>query len=70
MQLANFENFLLLIALKIIFTKHAFSKSLFEKLSTGGKVTQPINQMFFGLICSLEDKFGKKWVLELDKPQP
>ena len=43
--------------------------SLFEKLSAGGKVNQPINQMFFGLIGDLTDKFGKSWVLEFDSPK-
>lgn len=41
---------------------------LFDKLSAGGKVGQPINRMFFGLIAELTDKYGKKWVLELDIP--
>lgn len=43
--------------------------SLFEKLSAGGKVLQPLSKMFFGLIGTLQDKFGKRWILELDKPQ-
>jgi PhnB protein len=43
--------------------------SLFEKLSVGGKVNQPINQMFFGLIGDLTDRFGKSWVLEFDSPK-
>lgn len=42
--------------------------SLFEKLSADGFVKQPINQMFFGLIGTLTDKFGKHWLLEFDKP--
>jgi len=42
--------------------------ALFEKLSAGGKIAQPIHQMFFGLIGTLVDKFGKRWILELDKP--
>lgn len=42
--------------------------TLFEKLSAGGKVNQPISKMFFGLIGDLTDKFGKSWVLELDQP--
>jgi PhnB protein len=42
--------------------------SLFEKLSAGGKITQPLNEMFFGLIGTLIDKYGKRWILELDKP--
>jgi PhnB protein len=43
--------------------------SLFEKLSAGGKINQPVNQMFFGLIGDATDKFGKHWVLEFDSPQ-
>lgn len=42
--------------------------SLFEKLSAGGKIKQPLNEMFFGLIGTLVDKFGKSWILELNKP--
>lgn len=42
--------------------------SLFEKLSAGGKVNQPLHEMFFGLIGTLTDKFGKHWLLELNKP--
>jgi len=44
-------------------------RSLFEKLSAGGKVNHPINQMFFGLIGDLADKFGKHWILVFDSPQ-
>ncbi len=43
--------------------------SLFEKLSAGGSIKQPLHQMFFGLIGTLVDKYGKSWILELDKPQ-
>jgi PhnB protein len=42
--------------------------SLFEKLSAGGTVNQPLSKMFFGLIGTLSDKFGKHWLLELDQP--
>ena len=44
-------------------------RSLFEKLSAGGKVNHPINQMFFGLIGDLADQFGKHWILEFDSPK-
>lgn len=44
--------------------------ALFEKLSAGGKVMQPLHEMFFGLIGTLQDKFGKSWILELDGRQP
>ncbi len=42
--------------------------TIFAKLSEGGKVKQPINPMFFGLIGSLTDKFGKHWVLTFMNP--
>jgi PhnB protein len=42
-------------------------RSLFEKLAAGGKVNQPLNEMFFGLMGDLTDKFGKHWLLELNK---
>ena len=41
--------------------------SLYKKLSAGGKEVQPIQPMFFGLIGTLTDKFGKHWILELNK---
>lgn len=44
--------------------------SLYEKLSAAGKAVQPIHPMFFGLIGTLTDQFGKNWILELDKTQP
>ena len=43
------------------------TRSMFEKLSAGGKVKQPLHEMFFGLIGTLTDKFGKSWILECDK---
>jgi len=43
------------------------TKNLFGKLSAGGKVNQPLHEMFFGLIGTLTDKFGKRWILECNK---
>jgi PhnB protein len=51
----------------LVFKKEEEMRSLFDKLSAGGKVNQPINLMFFGLIGTLTDKFGKRWILECDK---
>jgi len=51
----------------LIFKQEEEMRSLFDKLSAGGKVKQPVNMMFFGLIGSLTDKFGKHWILECDK---
>ena len=41
--------------------------SLFGKLSAGGKVNQPLNEMFFGLIGVFTDKFGKHWMTVTNK---
>ena len=43
------------------------TRTMFDKLSDGGKVNQPLNEMFFGWIGTLTDKFGKHWMLECDK---
>ena len=37
-------------------------KSLFEKLSEGGDVTDPFSQQFFGAYGALNDKFGVRWM--------
>ena len=39
-------------------------RALYDKLAAGGKASQPIHEMFFGLIGSLTDKYGKSWVLQ------
>jgi PhnB protein len=36
--------------------------SLFEKLSEGGEVTDPLSQHFFGTYGALNDKFGVRWM--------
>ncbi len=43
------------------------TRNLFDKLSAGGKVKQPLHEMFFGLIGTLTDKFGKHWIVECNK---
>ena len=40
------------------------TKNLWDKLSVGGKINQPLHKMFFGLIGAFTDKFGKRWMLE------
>ena len=37
-------------------------KSLFEKLSAGGEVTDPLSQQFFGTYGALNDRFGVRWM--------
>ena len=51
----------------LVFKNEEETRSLFDKLSVGGKVKQPLHEMFFGLIGTLTDKFGKHWILECDK---
>lgn len=36
----------------------------YNKLSEGGKIEQPLTKAFFGWFGSLEDKFGKHWMLQ------
>ena len=37
-------------------------KSLFEKLSQGGEVTDPLSQQFFGMYGALYDQFVVRWM--------
>ena len=39
-------------------------RKLFDQLSAGGKVEQPLTKAFFGWFGSLEDKFGKHWMFQ------
>lgn len=46
-------------------------RTLFESLSAGGKVTQPLADMFWGATYgSFIDKFGIQWMLNYEKPRP
>lgn len=51
----------------LVFKDEAETKDCYEKLSEGGVKTQPIHEMFFGLIGALTDRFGKNWIVECDK---
>ena len=44
-------------------------KELFDKLSSGGKVTQPVAKEFFGWYGGFADKFGINWMLQADLPK-
>jgi PhnB protein len=37
-------------------------KALFEKLSEGAEVTDPLKEQFFGTYGALNDKFGVRWM--------
>jgi PhnB protein len=42
-------------------------KALFEKLSQGAEVTDPLQEQFFGFYGALNDKFGVRWMFQADK---
>ncbi len=39
-------------------------KELFEKLSQGAEVTDPLKEIFFGVYGALNDKFGVRWMFQ------
>ena len=41
---------------------HEEMKPLFDKLSAGGSVTNPLKQTFFGIYGDLTDRFGVRWM--------
>jgi len=52
------------VYLALICNSEAEIHSLFEKLSAGAKIEQPLTKAFFGWFGSLEDKFGKHWMFQ------
>ncbi len=42
-------------------------KTLFEGLSDGAEVTDPLKEQFFGTYGALNDKFGVRWMFQADK---
>ena len=42
-------------------------KTLFEKLSEGAEVTDPLQEKFFGTYGALNDKFGVRWMFHANK---
>lgn len=42
-------------------------KTLFEKLSEGAEVTDPLQAKFFGMYGALNDKFGVRWMFQANK---
>lgn len=42
-------------------------KTVFDKLSQGASVTNPLKPMFFGTYGALNDKFGVRWMFHADK---
>ncbi|MBV9624666.1 MAG: VOC family protein [Acidobacteria bacterium] len=42
-------------------------KILFERLSAGADVTDPLKEQFFGTYGALNDKFGIRWMFHTDQ---
>jgi PhnB protein len=42
-------------------------KTLFERLSEGAEVTDPLKEQFFGTYGALNDKFAVRWMFQADK---
>jgi PhnB protein len=42
-------------------------KTLFERLSEGAEVTDPLKEQFFGIYGSLNDRFGIRWMFRCDR---
>jgi PhnB protein len=42
-------------------------KALFERLSKGAEVTDPVKEQFFGIYGALNDKFGVRWMFQTDR---
>lgn len=51
----------------LIFTDEQEARHIFNRLSEGGTVLQPLHEMFFGIIGTFRDKFGKNWLVECSK---
>jgi len=42
-------------------------RALFERLSEGAEVTDPLKEQFFGTYGALNDKFGVRWMFQANK---
>jgi PhnB protein len=42
-------------------------KALFERLSQGAEVIDPLRQQFFGAYGALNDRFGVRWMFHTDQ---
>ena len=42
-------------------------KTLFDKLSQGAEITNPLKEVFFGVYGALNDRFGVRWMFQTHK---
>jgi PhnB protein len=58
------------ISLSIDFKDGKEQESVFNKLATGGQITMPLQDTFWGAkFGMLVDKYGISWMLNYDKPK-
>lgn len=56
------------IALSLSFESEAKQQDVFDKLASGGKITMPLQDTFWGArFGMLTDKFGIKWMFNCEK---
>jgi len=59
------------ISLSIDTESEIEAKDIFNKLSVDGKITMPLDKMFWGAYFGmLVDKFGIQWMVNFDENQP
>ena len=46
----------------LTYTTEEETRKVFNALSAGGKVLNPLSQMFFGILGDFIDKYGKRWM--------
>jgi PhnB protein len=39
-------------------------KALFDKLSEGAEITDPLTDVFYGVYGALNDRFGVRWMFQ------
>lgn len=44
-------------------------QSLFDKLSDGAQITDPLKEVFFGTYGALNDKYGNRWMFQANPGQ-
>jgi PhnB protein len=44
-------------------------KAIFEKLSEGAEITDPLTDVFYGAYGALNDRFGVRWMFQSNKPE-
>ena len=42
-------------------------KAIFEKLSAGAEITDPLKEQFYGAYGALNDSFGVRWMFWTDE---